>query len=189
MIIELMQIIQNDDERNAVNEIFQKYFPKMQTVAYNILNNKQDAEDAAMDVMKYICEHAENFVDYKSQNTISFIFICVKNNAINIYRKNRRKSEVFISADYTDIDYEEYIQEDKSLFEISINEENKDALSKAIDELDDMYKTPILLKYNYQMKNKDIAKVLDIDTNTVNGRIFRAKKLLKENIKDRRLYR
>ena len=36
----------------------------MQSVAYSILNNKQDAEDAAMETMEYICEHADDFVDY-----------------------------------------------------------------------------------------------------------------------------
>ena len=182
MIIELIQIIENDDERSAVNEIFQKYFPKMQSVAYTILNNRQDAEDAAMEAMKYICEHSEIFVDYKNKKTISLIFICVRSKSINIYRKNQRKSEVFTYTDDLDIDYGEYFEEDSSLFDISVTEENKNYLSKAIDELDDMYKIPILLKYNHQMKNKDIAKVLNIDTNTVNGRIFRAKRLLKEKI-------
>ena len=166
MIIELMQIIQTDDERVAVNEIFEKYFPKMESMAYSILNNKQDAEDAAMDVMKYICEHAEDFVDYKSNKTISLIFICIRNKAINIYRKNQRTSEIFSISE--DIDYfcNEYTLEDRSLFDISVTEENKDALAKAINELDEMYKLPILMKYNQQMKNIDIAKLLNLDINT-----------------------
>ena len=33
------------------------------------------------------------------------------------------------------------------------------------------------------MKNIDIARMLGVDTNTVNGRIFRAKKILKEKLK------
>lgn len=183
MILELMQVIETDDERYAVNEIFQKYFPKMESVAYSILNNKQDAEDAAMEVMKYICEHAEDFVDYKSKKTISLIFVCVRSKAINIYRRNQRKSEMFSSGEDIECICDENTTEDSSLFDISVTEENKDALAKAINELDDMYKIPILLKYNRHMKNIDIARMLGVDTNTVNGRIFRAKKILKEKLK------
>lgn len=182
MILELIQIIENDEERDAINELFNTYFSKMQSAAYGILNNKQDSEDAAMEAMKYICEHADNFVNYKDPGTISLIFICVRSASIDIYRKKQRKNEMFISADQIDIDYQGVFGEDVSLDDIMICKETRELMNRALDQLDDMYKIPILLKYNYQMKNKDISELLKIDTNTVNGRIFRAKKLLKEKM-------
>lgn len=36
------------------------------------------------------------------------------------------------------------------------------------------------MKYYYHMRNVDITQVLNIDSNKVNGRIFRAKQKLKE---------
>ncbi len=182
MILALLQIIENDDERNAIHELFNTYFPKMQRIAYDILNNKQDAEDAAMETMKYICEHADDFVDYKNPKTISFISICVKNTAIDMYRKNKRKNNLFIYTDHFEGDFKGLFEEDRSLSDIMISQENKEIVNRALDQLEDMYKTPILLKYSYQMKNKDIAKLLGLDTNTVNCRIFRAKKLIRENM-------
>ena len=182
MILELIQIIENDDDRNAINELFNAYFPKMQSVAYGILNNKQDAEDAAMEAMKYICEHADDFVDYKDPKTVSLIFMCVKCTAIDMYRKNQRTNKLFICTDHFEGDFQFLFEEDQSLSEFMISQETYKLINKALDQLEDMYKIPILLKYNHQMKNKDIAKLLKLDTNTVNGRIFRAKKLIKENM-------
>lgn len=182
MILELIQIIENDDERNAINELFNAYFPKMQSVAYGILNNKYDAEDAAMETMKYICEHSENFLDYKNPRTIGLIFICVKSISIDIYRRKQRGNKLFASTDNFYSSYVDVEEEEQSLSDIIICEENRELINKALDQLDDMYKIPMLLKYNYQMKNKDISKLLNVDVNTVNGRIFRAKKLLKEKL-------
>ena len=182
MILELLQIIENDDERDAINELFNAYFPKMQSVAYGILNNKYDAEDAAMEAMKYICEHPDHFLDYKNPSTISLIFICVRNVSIDMYRRKQRGNKLFTSTDDFYGNYQNVLEEDQSLCDIIICKENKEIINKALEELDDMYKLPILLKYNYQMKNKDISKLLNVDVNTVNGRIFRAKKLLKEKL-------
>ncbi|MBE6576906.1 MAG: RNA polymerase sigma factor [Ruminococcaceae bacterium] len=182
MILSLLQIIENDEERNAINELFNTYFPKMQSVAYGILNNTQDAEDAAMETMEYICEHADDFVDYKDYKTLGKIFMCVKTTAIDMYRRNQRKNKLFICTDHFEGDFQTLFEEDQSLSDIMISKETNEILSKSLDQLEDMYKIPILLKYNYHMKNKDIAKLLKVDTNTVNGRIFRAKKLIKENM-------
>ena len=182
MILALLQIIENDIERNAINELFNTYFPKMQSVAYGILNNTQDAEDAAMETMEYVCEHADDFVDYKNPNTIGLLFMCVKCTAIDMYRKNQRKNKLFICTDHLEGDFQRLFEEDQSLSDIVISQEIHKIVNNAMDQLEDMYKIPILLKYNHQMKNKDIAKLLKLDINTVNGRIFRAKKLIKENM-------
>ena len=182
MILELIQIIENDDERNAVNELFNTYFPKMQSVAYSILNNKQDAEDAAMETMEYICEHADDFVDYKNPKTVGLLFICLKSVAIDMYRKNRKNNELFICTDHFEGNWQSVFEEDQDLSDIMISQETNEIVTQALDQLEDMYKIPILLKYSHQMRNKDIANLLKLDTNTVNGRIFRAKKLIKENM-------
>lgn len=185
MILTIIQTIENETERDAITAIFNEHFPKMLAVAYDILKNKQDAEDAAMNAMKYMCEHPENFTDYMSKKAINLVFLCTKSAAIDIYRKNQRRSKLLIS-------YESWIEETSpddyetpDLFtNILINQETKQALAEAIEKLDDMYKFPIVLKYNYQMKNHEIADLLHIDVNTVNGRIFRAKKILQQKLKD-----
>ncbi len=184
MILALIQNIENEDEQDAINELFNTYFPRMQKFAFDILNNTQDAEDAAMEAMRYICLHAENFVEYKSQKTIGLIFICVRSASIDLYRRKQKRNELFTSIDCFDGNSQYVPEEDQSLSDIAICDENRACINKALSELEDMYRIPILMKYNYRMKNKEIAQFLNIDVNTVNGRIFRAKKLLKEKLKE-----
>ena len=73
---------------------------------------------------------------------------------------------------------------DDTILNIIINEETKSALAKALDELDEMYKIPIMLKYYHQMKNIEIAKMMHLDVNMVNARIFRAKKILQRKMEE-----
>lgn len=182
MILALIQIIESNEERSAIDALFNAYFPKMQCLAYGILNNRQDAEDAAMETMRYICEHSEIFVDYKDPDTVSLVFMCVKSAAIDLYRKNRKRNELFICHDHFEENYQNIFEDDPSLSDMIVCEENNKILNSALDQLEDMYKIPILLKYKHFMRNKDIAELLKLDTNTVNGRMFRAKKLLKQKL-------
>ena len=182
MISAFLQIIETDEERAVVNEIFNTYFPHLQSKAFDILHNKQDAEDAAMSTMEFVCENPDRFMNPQDPHTVGFLFMCQKSIAIDMYRKNKRKNNLFICTDHFEGDIQELFEEDMSLSDIMILQETKAIVSKALDQLEDMYKIPILLKYNHQMRNKDIAALLKIDINTVNGRIFRAKKLIKENL-------
>lgn len=50
----------------------------------------------------------------------------------------------------------------------------------AINQLDDMYRDIVLMKYFYHKRNLDIAEILGIESSQVNGRLFRAKKMLRE---------
>lgn len=187
MILEIIQAIENENERHAISEIFRLYYPRMKAVAYNVLHNREDAEDAAMNAMKYMCEHPDLFTNYDtSPQTISLIYLCVKSAAIDIYRKNKRKNNLFFSLDELK-DHGGVNSSSESndlILNIIITEETKKILAQAIEELEDIYKIPILLKYSYQMKNIDIAELTHLDVNMVNSRIFRAKNLLRKKMKE-----
>lgn len=187
MLLLLIQEISNDEECDAITQIFNLYYPRMKNVAYDVLRNPQDAEDAAMNAIKYMCRHPGMFVEYKSPQTISLIMLCTKTSAIDMFRTNRRRSQFIFSLDGVDEETRNIIEEipDPDIpSEIIISQENREMLSEAIDSLDEIYRTPILLRYNHQMKNTEIAELLNIDVNKVNNRIFRAKKILGQKIKD-----
>ena len=41
MILELIQAIENEDERQAITEIFNLYYGKMKAIAFDILQDSQ----------------------------------------------------------------------------------------------------------------------------------------------------
>ena len=64
--------------------------------------------------------------------------------------------------------------------QIAVDTETAAIVSRAIAQLDSEYRDLICLKYYYNMRNTDIARVMNLGTNLVNGRIFRAKNKLRE---------
>lgn len=135
MILEIIQTIENENERHAISEIFKLYYPHMKAVAYNVLHNREDAEDAAMNAMKYMCQHPDLFTNYDtSPQTISLICLCVKSAAIDIYRKNKRKNNLFFSLDELK-DHEgvnSSLESNDPILNIIITEETKKYLRKQL---------------------------------------------------------
>ena len=85
---------------------------------------------------------------------------------------------------HSDVDVDEVVNEAaaEDVAELIISDENMEIVRHAIHALDDMYKDVIILKYFYHKRNVEIAEILGIDSNRVNGRIYRAKQKIKEII-------
>ena len=56
------------------------------------------------------------------------------------------------------------------------------AVKKVLENLDDKYKIPLLLKFTYGYSTKEIAVFLNISEDNVGARIFRAKNMVKEGL-------
>ena len=183
MILTYILSIEDDEKRNIVESIYDLYYKKMYSVAFSVLKNAHDSEDTVQDAFYNITFTYNLFRKPKERETATLVYIYTKNAAINIYNKNKRHSRVVEIA--PDVDKGIYdIADDEDVTKIVIDAETSRLISDAIDQLDDMYRDVIIMKYYYQMKNLEIAKVLDIDSGTVAGRLFRARAKLKEILGD-----
>ena len=54
-----------------------------------------------------------------------------------------------------------------------------DAISRAIEKLDEAYRVPLILRYYANLSYDEIAAELDMEKTQVAGRIFRAKRMLR----------
>ena len=181
MISMILMSIEDEKQRSDVEQIWNLYGKIMLAKAYGILGNMQDAEDAVQEAFLRISKNAEDFSEPKSPGTIALVSIYTRNVSINMYRRNKKRNELFGS----DGDVDNVIDaaaESEDIAQLIVNDETVEIVRRAINMLDEPYKDVILLKYYYHKKNIEIAEVLGVDANTVNGRVFRAKKKLKELI-------
>lgn len=180
MILTYIHSIEDDSKRKIVEDIYDLYYKHMMACALDILRNHHDTEDAVQDAFYNITATYELFADAEATSTAALVHIYVRNAAINIYNKNKRHAKVVMLCDNIEEVAKNIVDEDADVQRIVIDNETVEIVSEAIDKLDDMYRDPIIMKYYYHMRNIDIAKVLNIDSNKVNGRIFRAKQKLRE---------
>jgi len=77
-----------------------------------------------------------------------------------------------------------YIEEDRDLDKNATEDIEYIDLYKAVDSLEGLYKTVIILKYFEDLKIKDIAKVLEITESNVKNYIHKALNLLRVELKE-----
>ena len=93
MFFMMMLSALSDNERNCAEEIFENYYKLIYKIAYDILNNPQDAEDTLDEVMINVMNNIEKFLQASGSEITSQIVIYSRNAAINLYNKNKRRNE------------------------------------------------------------------------------------------------
>ena len=159
----------DDEDLPKFEDIYTEYKQQLYSIAYKILNNKQDAEDAVQMSFQNIANDFKKISQIPCNELPSCLVIICRNAAINIYRKNKKRAAQ--SA---------VLRENISAEDIFKSCDDKAALIDAIKELPDEYKD-ILFLYDLQgFTSKEIAKMLGIKESAVRVKAFRARKMLKD---------
>ena len=181
-------MLKEPQQKQHYDKIFaEEFYPLVDylaSFAYNFTNNDADVQDLVQETyMK-----AYRFIDsYKEgSNAKAWLLKILQNNFINHYRKRKRQP--------SRIDFEEVLQyqnqEDgtqanayvdlrEELFQSLIGDE----VSRAINSLSIDHRMVILLCDIEGFSYEEISKIVDIPLNTVRTRLFRARNLLKAQLK------
>lgn len=149
----------------------------MYAVAYSILRNESQAEDAVQDSFIKLTDYLDKIRDVADYHTKALVVKIVKTTAINRYRKNQRDEWLYDFQEEKEIaDPEDVIE--RKLMSIS----NSSVLEEAAKGMPDIYKEVIRYRCFYEMSTREIADITGVDTATVRKRYERAKKYMYDNI-------
>lgn len=141
---------------------------------YSMIRDMQIAEDITQEVFIIVYNKLDTFDSkYKFSNWILRI---AKNKCIDYIRKIKKVSETNID-DYASLKSTEASPEERLEYK-----EMKELISQYIDNLDDVDKQIILLKYSQKATFSDISKILDINESTVKRRYYKVKEKFKMQI-------
>ena len=135
-------------------------------LAYSYVKNEADSLDVIQESIIKALISIDSLKEIEKVK--SWFYKIVIRTSIDYIRKNKKYNDM--------IDISEIINNGKS-------DQYKDLdLYKALDELDETYKTIIILRYFEDMKINDIADILDENPNTVKTRLYAGLKKLKIDI-------
>lgn len=184
-----MMLELKDEEQDFILAIYQKYGKYMYKTAYDVLQNRQDAEDAVGETMckmiKYIAKF-EGAVEEEIQNQVVIgIRSTVRRKAIDLYNKRKKRNENETSLYY--IDRDEQNTAACSLEDHSSNLEDlviaKDTLAQVRDIILGMPKEmqdTINLVWLNGYTSAEAAEFLGVSDSVVRGRIYRIRKKIRE---------
>lgn len=151
-------------------------FPKLYNATYRqiffvilpIIKDQALAEDIVQDTyLKFL----EKINDYNYKNILSYLITIAKNSAINEY--NRRKKVTKLD-DFSNFSYYDYVE---------FKTEAKEAITKALEVLDNDERNIFLLHVLENLTHKEIALIVDKPPGTVSWLYSRAITKMKERLK------
>lgn len=162
----LLSLTENEDERTKIRKLFKKHRQRMYAVAYSILKDKHDAEDAVSAAMIRIIRNLHCISGLDTVRTRSFISVVTKNAAIDIYNKRKRSQHEELDGIF--------MESDEDTETSVINSFDAEAVNNALNELSDSYRDILMLRYYSDMRIADISNALGISESAVKHRISRA---------------
>ncbi len=169
-----LALIDDEDDKVSFQKIYEKNCRLMMSMAMKILNHEQEAEDAVYEAFLALAEHYSRYKKRKDDEMRALCIIITKNKAIDILREKKKYSDEIIE----NLNLHE--SKEKQPENAVIADEQSELLKHALCELPEILKCVLELKYYLGYSNKEIADILEIQLKTVEMRLYRGKKKLRE---------
>lgn len=176
----MFYILESDDYSDGLTYLYHEHRATLFNYSFGILSSASDAEDCVSEtfeaVYRLLLKSPEKIDDWESKRTRNLLITIARNKAFSLLRKRSTVDFVELS-DSNSANYQD------ALSSMSI-EHAKSIIGDAISELDEKYKTPLVLRYYHDLSVSEIAQVLNISENNVSARLHRARTALKKGLVD-----
>lgn len=152
---------------DSFNIIVNKYELNILKFIYNMIKNKEAAEDITQEV--FINVYNKLYMYNKKYKFSNWILQISRNKCIDYIRKYRRVYEADID------EYNNIASKDTSPEKVLEYKESKSMLEEFLNTLGSEEKQILNLRYSQQATFKDIAIILDMNESTVKRKYYKAK--------------
>lgn len=153
---------------SAFEDLFHSHASRMKSLAYNLLGNTADAEDAVQEAFLKACRGMDRFERQSSVST--WIYRILVNTCYDAGRSRQRRSEAPVKA-----------ESPRPGADVGL----RVALERAIAALDERQRTVFLLSAVEGFRHAEIAAILEIPETTSRSVLFEAKKALRNLLSQR----
>jgi RNA polymerase sigma-70 factor (ECF subfamily) len=164
--------------------LISSYDKRAYNIAYRVMGNEEDAKDMAQEALLKVFKSLK---DFKGQSAFStWLYRIVTNVCLDELR--RRKNEKYVSMDSTihteNGELHREMCSDKETPE-SVYErvEQRELIKNAINELNEDYRSAIVLRDIQGFSYEEISNILDCSLGTVKSRINRGRIMLRDKLK------
>jgi RNA polymerase sigma-70 factor, ECF subfamily len=183
---ELVKRALNKD-RDAYRLLVEKYQNSAFSLAYRILQNREDAEDVVQEsfVKAYI-----SLANFRLESTFyTWLYQIVRNMAIDVKRRSKRQYSK--EVDKGDTNYETLRAEESMLAQPSSSpdydlerKEKVSRINQALEGISEEHRTVIMLREVEGLDYQEIADVTGVSKGTVMSRLHYARKKLQQTLRN-----
>lgn len=170
-------LLETEEDRKYFKEIYENNYLKMYHVASGILHDKSETENAVHEAFLSLAENFPKYSHISGRQMDNFCVSIVKNKAIDSIRRRKHYTEEEIENLQLYQGTEEINPEN-----VLLSEETKRMIRKALEQISEVFRETLVLKFVYELSNEEIAHIQGVSKKTVVMRIYRGKQMLKEVI-------
>lgn len=178
MIALYLSLIEEKGQQNKFEQLYYKYRNLMYYIAEEVLHHSKDSEDAVQEALIRVAKNMDKIGDVESTATKNFLGIIVKREAMKIYDKRKRRSEI----PETDLSMEEDGKEIRffDTYVGNAKETPVNEVAMALETLPYKYQSIMTLKYVMGYSGKEIAEIVGLSETNVRQQLFQGRKLLEK---------
>ena len=174
MITVLMAMVDSPDEKRKIEQLYERYNRLLYVVAYRVLGNHEDAEDAVFFSWEKIIRHLDQVPDLSEDKKVcnkikAFLVTIVERTSIDMYRKKKRHAEVGVD----ELEETPFVAVKESAYD-------ETEVRLVLEKLPKKYAEVMLLYFVYEMSYQEIADALSLSMSAVASRVMRGKEKLRE---------
>ena len=167
------------DLERSFNEIVEQYSDLAYSVAFRMLRNAEDAEDAVQEA--YISAF-KALPHFKGQSKLStWLYRIVVNTCLMKIRKEKSRAKYISEKDYDDAIVYDWKNDPE---EEAVNSELRSTLETGLDFLSPDLRAAVVLRDVQGLSTEESAEALNISIASLKSRLHRARILLRKHLED-----
>jgi len=181
-------VVQNKDERAAVDEVFAPHMDEAYRLAQWLAGSASDAEDI---VQEAAIRAFRGIKSFGAVNARAWSLTIVRNTALSWLTKNRSRRVSYIddlnAAEQQELEYEGlHGARIETPEQAALLKADAEEIERALAQLPTQFREVIVLREINQMNYRDIAEITNVPIGTVMSRLSRGRQLLLSLLGDRK---
>ncbi len=164
-----------------VDSLVQQFYPHVQRFALSILDDPDDAEDAAQEAL---IAAVGSLAKFRGDSTFKTWLYGI---TLNVCRGHLRKRRMRNSATQALRIVESLVGHHPTPEDATARMEADATLWKAVDGLDEGHRTVVILRYVHELSVRDISRIMGINEGTVHSRLHYARRTLHQRLTANRM--
>ncbi len=157
-------------------ELVRRYQDPVFAMALRFVRDRVEAEDVAQEVFLRVHRGLDGFKGDAKFST--WLYRITWNLCADWLRRNRKPGRIAASMETEDVFPDGRVDLEGGV----LAEEERDTVRRALAGLDEIYRSAVVLLYYQKLSYEQIAEVLGVPVKTVETRLYRARKILRESL-------
>jgi len=179
MVLFVIDYIDNDSDKAFVENLYIEYMPFLRSRVYKYIKDINICNDIAHDCMVSMIKHLDTIKTLPEDKVIAYFSVSINNLVMNYLKRSSRQVETGIC----DLSDNYNLSDDFSVEEEIERKYEYQTVYAGFDKLHERDKSIIIMKYDLELNDSQIADALNIKKDSVRMSVLRSVRKLKKQIK------